>query len=180
MRENHVLYNLHRETQGLKHELEEREREDHYSHKRRMEKRREDCLVASLRRGQNYQENPMPNFNFHSIPSQLDASSYMKYNSRKQVPSAPYDPKLHLLPEPEVDLPDYSPHPPSYHPEPNYPPYWPSHSHSHPAHYSYSTPSMAIAFSSCDACGKPANFLCSACKTVHYCTPRCQVGRYSG
>ena len=27
MRENHVLYNLHRQTRGLKHDLEERERE---------------------------------------------------------------------------------------------------------------------------------------------------------
>ena len=28
----------------------------------------------------------------------------------------------------------------------------------------------------CEACGKMANFTCSACKGVHYCTTECQVG----
>ena len=183
LRENHVLYNLHRETRDLKQEVDqrEREREDH-SRKRKVERKREDCYVASLRKGQNYQENPMPNFNFHSIPGHVDAP-YLKYNSRKPLPSSPYDPKLHHLPQSDVGLPQsdvgpphYSPHPPSY-PQA----YWPSpQTHQAQPHYSYSTPSLATAFSSCDACGRPANFLCSACKTVHYCTPRCQVGGYSG
>ena len=162
MRENCVLYNLHRETRDLKHELEQREREDR-SPKRREEKKREDCFVASLRKGQNYQENPMPNFNFHPIPGQLDAS-YMKYNSRK----SPYDAKPH--PHPQADC---GPPPPPYY---SYQPYW-SNSPQQP---SYSSPCQTTAFSRCDACGRSANFLCSACKTVHYCTPRCQVGQYSG
>lgn len=28
----------------------------------------------------------------------------------------------------------------------------------------------------CEGCGKMANFMCSACKGVHYCTTQCQVG----
>ena len=31
----------------------------------------------------------------------------------------------------------------------------------------------------CEGCGKMANFLCSACKGVHYCTTQCQV-RWQG
>ena len=27
----------------------------------------------------------------------------------------------------------------------------------------------------CEGCGKMANFMCSACKGVHYCTTQCQV-----
>ena len=27
----------------------------------------------------------------------------------------------------------------------------------------------------CEACGKVANFMCSACKGAHYCTTQCQV-----
>ena len=27
----------------------------------------------------------------------------------------------------------------------------------------------------CEGCGKMANFMCSACKGVHYCTMQCQV-----
>ena len=34
----------------------------------------------------------------------------------------------------------------------------------------------AEVLSSCEACGKPANFMCSACKDVHYCSTECQVG----
>ena len=30
----------------------------------------------------------------------------------------------------------------------------------------------------CEACGKEANFMCSACKGSHYCSIECQVGIY--
>ena len=29
--------------------------------------------------------------------------------------------------------------------------------------------------SACHVCGRPSNFLCSACEKVNYCTSRCQV-----
>ena len=178
MRENHVLYNLHRETRGLKHDLEEREKEGGgpSSQKRKTERKREDCLVAAslnLRAAQNYQENPMPNFNFPPVPGQAE-SSYLKYNSRKPLHSSPYDPKLHLQ-SPY----DPAPPPPACQYQSDHLHYWASHSQP-PPQYSYSTSCLASTFSSCEACGKPANFLCSACKTVHYCTPRCQVGQSSG
>lgn len=168
IRENQVLYNLHRETRGLKYDLQDREREGEGP--RNKEKKREDCLVASLRRAQNYQENPMPNFNFHSLPGQAEAS-YLKYHSRKPAPSSAYDPRLHLQPQPEYERPASS------HYQPEQLQYWGGPAA--PAQYSsYSTSCLAATFSSCEACGKPANFLCSACKSVHYCTPRCQVGQY--
>ena len=31
----------------------------------------------------------------------------------------------------------------------------------------------------CEGCGRMANFMCSACKGVHYCTTQCQV-RWQG
>ena len=31
--------------------------------------------------------------------------------------------------------------------------------------------------SACTVCGRPSNFLCSACQKVNYCTSRCQVKR---
>ena len=33
--------------------------------------------------------------------------------------------------------------------------------------------------SKCEACGTPANFMCSACKLVHYCSAACQKGHWS-
>ena len=168
IRENQVLYNLHRETRGLKYDLGEREKEGKGPSE--MEKVRDDCLVASsLRRGQSYQENPMPNFNFHSIPAQAEAS-YLKYHSRKPSPSPAYDPRLHLHPQPEYDR-------PASHYQQEQVQYWGTPAQ---AQYSYSTSCLAPSFSGCEACGKPANFLCSACKSVHYCTPRCQVRKYFG
>ena len=104
------------------------------------------------RKRESYLENPMPNFNFPPVSSSLGQPC--QYLS---IPH-PADHKFHLLSNPHYDLQTAG----ALHP-------WPHP----PARFSFS--SNCLASSPCEACGSPANFLCSACKKVHYCTTRCQV-----
>ena len=155
MRENQVLLGLQRETSQLK---TDRENRDQFQR----ERAREDCdreEYSASRKRENYLGNPMPNFNFPPASSSLQQPC--------QYLNIPNPAKFNLLTSPEYDL-QYRRH---ISPQTGY---WQEPS----AHFPYSTNCLASSmqsFSSCQACGAPANFLCSACKRVHYCTSRCQV-----
>ena len=160
MRENQVLLDLQRETSQLK---TDREKRDQFQR----EGAREDCEreeFSASRKRESYLGNPMPNFNFPPASSSLQQPC--------QYLNIPNPAKFNLLTSPEYDL-QYRRHisPQTTAGALNY---WQETS----AHFPYSTnclTSSMQSFSTCQACGAPANFLCSACKRAHYCTPRCQV-----
>ena len=169
VRENQVLLSLQRDTLDLKNDLEKREcdrreklKEDYFYGGK------EDCQLE--RRSHSYLDSPMPNFSFSPVTGgRVRVSPSCQYLN---IPD-PSDPKYNLLVSSEYEH-QYRrppPPPPAFPPAP--PHYWPQSD----SQFSYST--NCLSFSTCEACGKPANFLCSACKKVHYCTPRCQVASFN-
>ena len=55
------------------------------------------------------------------------------------------------------------------------PPHLPHHSYLAAARQRLLPPTSLDTESKCEVCGSPANFMCSACKLVHYCSAACQV-----
>ena len=83
----------------------------------------------------------------------------------------------------QQNMPDYRSHFPEILPNLPHPSYKRSHSIGNITPYmgqmlnEKAKPKDGLEDAVCEGCGKMANFMCSACKGVHYCTTQCQVGR---
>ena len=133
---------------------------------------------ATSRPGQSlYSHNPMPNFNFHFNYNnhQPPASQPSASSSRSHQPPSSSYPGLQYnhyssitRSQPHFSYPHHQHHPQhqSHHVPPNPYQFQPGY---HPGQTQPSSQDL------CYLCRRPANFVCSACKKVHYCTSTCQV-----
>ena len=109
----------------------------------------------------------------HQTTFKPNLSHSAAHNQMSQQQNKPMTQMTHMQ--------DYMNHMPEMHPNHTRPAHKRSHSISsiNPTVEQFTTerarPKDRLEDAQCEGCGKMANFMCSACKGVHYCTMQCQV-----